>query len=222
MLGARTSQYVCVGVALLLLSLASSLPLPAPRTPASVQEELVFFPSGTLLRPASLGYDTLVADLCWLKAIQYYGKHRLSDRVYTGAEHVFRVIADVDPRFSSNYLFGALVLAQDAGDPDAAIRLLQRGMHRLPANWELPFEAGFIEYLVRHNPTAATAYFERAAAYADDPDLPRRFAAWTAYRAGDVASAVHLWEAMAERSSDPRVRAAAERYLRRFHARRTS
>jgi tetratricopeptide (TPR) repeat protein len=213
----RVRLLVAMGAALALLSAASALPVPAPRTALTVQEELLFFPSGTLLRPASLGYETLAADLCWLRAIQYYGRHRLTDRVYTGADHVFSVIARLDPHFVSNYIFGAIVLAQDAGDPDASLALLDRGMHATPGAWEIPFEAGFIEYLIRRDVAAAAPHFRRAAAYADDPDLARRFAAWSAYRAGDVDAAVRLWRDMAETSDNATVRATAENYLRRLH-----
>lgn len=213
----RVRPLVAMGAALVLLSAASALPVPAPRTALSVQEELLFFPSGTLLRPASLGFDTLAADLCWLRAIQYYGRHRLTDRVYTGANHVFSVIARLDPRFVSNYLFGAIVLAQDAGDSDAALALLDRGMHATPSAWEIPFEAGFLEYLVRRDVAAAAPHFRRAAAYAEDPDLARRFAAWSSYRSGDVTSAERLWRDMAETSHNATVRATAQGYLQRLH-----
>jgi len=52
---------------------AATLPGPAPF------EELAYYPSGQALQPATLGHAETAADLAWLRAVQYYGEHRVTD-----------------------------------------------------------------------------------------------------------------------------------------------
>ena len=111
-----------VAVAGLLLCLASALPLRAPAAAHGANAELLFFPSGRLLKPACLGFDTWVADLCWVRALQYYGLHRLTDQRYEGSQHLFATITDLDPQYQSAYLLGAVVLAQDMGSLMLSLR----------------------------------------------------------------------------------------------------
>ena len=55
------------------------------------EEKLLYLPSGKYLKPASLGFDTLVADLLWIKAIGYFGGHYLTDRSYKLVGIIFPV-----------------------------------------------------------------------------------------------------------------------------------
>jgi hypothetical protein len=43
-------------------------------------DELLYYPAGPYARQASLGYETAAADVAWLRGIQYYGEHRLTDQ----------------------------------------------------------------------------------------------------------------------------------------------
>ena len=194
------------------------MPVQREPGPSGAAEELLFFPSGRLLEPMCLGYNTLAADVCWLRAIQYYGQHHLTDGVYTGADHIFDVIARLDPEFQSAYIFGASGLAQDAHPESGACALLHRGMASLPTAWELPFEAGFLEYVTCRRPDLAEPYFHRAAAYADAPDMARRFAAFSAQKSGDTREAEILWRDIAEHAESAALRGTAERYLAKLHA----
>ncbi len=212
----RRGGWVMVAVAL--LCVASAVPVRTPRAPHGATAELLFFPSGRLLKPACLGFDALAADLCWIRALQYYGLHRLTDQRYEGSEHLFATITELDPQYQSAYLLGAVVLAQDMGDTPAAMRLLQRGMRARPADWQLPFEAGFVWYVVEGQPARAEPWFRRAAALSPTPDLARRFAAWCAQRAGRAQDARTMWEVLAEQTPDPTLRRVARQYVQRLEA----
>lgn len=215
----RTTRAALVATAIGLLGVASALPLRAPAVANGATAELLFFPSGTLLKPACLGFDTLVADLCWMRTLQYYGLHRLTDHRYEGSQHLFTTVTELDPQYQSAYLLGAVVLAQDVGDTPAAMQLLARGMRARPADWQLPFEAGFVWYVVEGNPERAEPWFRRAAALAPQPDLARRFAAWCAMRAGRQEDATAMWAMLAEQTEDPTLRRVAQQYLARLGTR---
>ena len=157
-------------------------------------DELLYYPSGVWVRQASLGYETLAADLAWLRGIQYYGEHRLTDQKFEMIGHVMGVVADLDPRFLQPYVFGAFVLAQEMKRPERGLALLERGMEENPDRWELAFEAGFLHYVARHDYTEAGRYFARAARLPGHPEYVERFAAFAQQRAGNDAVAILLWK----------------------------
>ncbi|MBP7669393.1 MAG: hypothetical protein KA123_02315 [Candidatus Eisenbacteria bacterium] len=174
--------------------------------------ELALFPSGRLLPQLSLGRRHFVADLAWLAAIQYYGRHRLSDRRYPLADHLFRVITECDPAFENAYLFGALILAE-AGENDAAVALLERGVKANPGSWLLCFELGFLHFAYTKDWDRALPPLRRAAAMPGAPEYVARFAAAAGERAGRPEIAAQLWAAVARESANEEVRRIARERL---------
>lgn len=169
-----------------------------------VVEEMMYFPSGSLLELASAGNETLVADFLWLRGIQYYGEHRRTDRSYPLAEHVFSTITDLDPQFVGAYRFGAFVLGQDAGQPVAGINLIRKGMVQNPGTWQLPFDLGFLYFIQMNDSRSAAHFFNFAARQEGAPELVKRFSAFAYRKAGKTEAAKALWEEIS-RSSDNEV-----------------
>ena len=182
------------------------------RHPVRDDVELACFPSGTWLEGLSMHRPRLLADLAWLTAIQYYGRHRLSDRRYPLADHLFRVITDCDPRFTNAYLFGALILAE-AAEPEAAEALLEKGERAQPASWMLPFELGFFHYTYTRRWDAALAAFQRASAVPGAPEYVARFAAAAGEKADRPEIAAQLWAMIARESENEEVRRIARERL---------
>jgi hypothetical protein len=176
----------------------------------SYDEELMYFPSGKFLKEASLGHEMTVADMAWVRAIQYYGRHRQTDQDYSMAAHIFDVVTTLDPKFKNAYVFGALVLAQDANEIEKGIELLYRGMSELPDEWLLPFEAGFIYYICGGDMAQAHRWFMEAAKVPGHPESVERFAAFTADKSGDPKKALQLWMQLYESTDNPYVRQMAE------------
>lgn len=162
-----------------------------PRPPA---EELLYYPSGLLVRQASLGYESAAADAAWLRGIQYYGEHRLTDQKYEMIGHVMSIVTDLDPRFLQPYIFGGLVLAQELKRTDEGLALLEKGMRANPESWLLAFETGFIHYVCRHDYETAARYFVRASRLPGHPEYVGRFAAFASQKSGNAGMAVLLWK----------------------------
>lgn len=156
--------------------------------------ELLYYPSGFLVRQASLGYETAAADLAWLRAIQYYGGHRMTDQKYDHIGHLMHVVTELDPRFTQPYVFGAFVMAQEQRQPERGLALLHRGMRANPDSWELAFKAGFLHYVCTKDYAAAAHFFTLAARLPGHADYVERFAAWTNQRAGNTGVAILLWK----------------------------
>ena len=188
-------------------------------SPATDTAELTLFPTGPWVRAAALGRTRLAADLAWLEAIQYYGRHRLGDRRYPYAQTLFRTLTDLDPSFENAYVFGALILHGDAAQPDAAYELLQRGIASNPESWRLVFEVGFHRYLESKDNEEAWSYLSRAAAMPEAPDWVGRLAAFAATEAGERALALELWRRVLETATNDEIARIAQRELRELEER---
>lgn len=167
-----------------------------------VENHIRYLPSPEVLRIGAFGYDEIVADFLWLKLILYYGESRKGEHELDFFEELANTVVSLDPLYKEGYRFSALVLSQDMGDPEAGIRLLERGMRAMPRDWWLPFEAGFIEYVTRMDDEQAYRWFKRAADVPGAPEFPRRFAAFVASRAGDLEVSIVLYKTIAETTTD--------------------
>lgn len=157
-------------------------------------EELLYYPSGLWVRQASLGYETAAADLGWLRCIQYYGEHRMTDNRFERIGHVTGIVSELDPAFLQPVIFGAFVLGQEMGQPEQGLALLKKGLERNPQSWQLAFETGFLYYVCFRDHAAAARYFALAARLPGRPDYVERFAAFAFQRAGEREMAVLLWK----------------------------
>ena len=181
--------------------------------------ELSYFPSGVLLEPIVCGFDNVVADLLWLRAIQYYGRHRQTDLVFDKAGHVFTALTNLDPHFIEAFRFGALVLIDDAGEEEQGYELLRRGIRENPDHGGLYFDLGFHCYMNERYDRAAV-YFKTASRKEDAPEKAARFAAFAQNRQGNLDVAEELWSEIYEGTENERTRASAEHALRSIAAAR--
>ena len=188
------------------------------RSSSSDPAELTYFPTGPWVRVAALGRARLAADVCWLEAIQYYGKHRLADHRYDYAETLFRTLTDLDPTFENAYVFGALVLHGDGKAPAAAYALLDKGIACNPSSWRLAFEHGFLAYLEAKDSRVAVEYLSRAARLPGAPPWVGRLAAFAATKAGDLELSLEMWRRVLENSENDEVRRIALERLRELGA----
>jgi len=186
-----------LGVALAALFVAASgwvHQAVGPRMGPRRDEELLYYPSGLMVRRASLGYETAAADLAWLRGVQYYGEHRLTDMKFGMIDHVMRIVAELDPQFIEAYVFGGFVLAQEMRQPERGVALLEEGLRQNPTSWRLAFETGFLHYVCRHDYASAGRYFTWASRMPDHAEYVERFAAFANQKAGNTGMAILLWK----------------------------
>jgi hypothetical protein len=189
------------------------------RYSGEVIAELMYFPSGKFLDVASLGFETLGADMLWLKGIQYYGEHHKTDKEYLLAEHIFSTITDLDPGFIGAYRFGAFVLAEDVGNPVLGVQLLRKGMSFNQHSWELPFDLGFIYYVHLGIDDKAASFFRLASRLEGAPEVAKRFSAAAYTRAGRLDLGKSLWQEIYDSSDNPVIRESAEFNIKRIELR---
>jgi hypothetical protein len=200
----------------LMVILAHHLDAGAPRY--THQDESMYLPSVHGYHRLSLGHRALCADALWLWFVQYYGKHRLTDRKYDHMYHILDIVTTFDPAFLKAYQLGSLLLTHDAQRPDQARLLLKKGMHANPDSWSLPFYYGFMHFVFLGDYETARAYFRFAAHKPGAPDMPKRWEAYVTYKKqGDLDTALDLWLDLYNNTINPEEKRVAELYIKDIH-----
>ena len=96
--------------------------IPRSKVPGA---SIIYIPSGKYLKHATFGYSSLMADLIYIWAIQYYGNYAISER-YDHLDQIFSIIAELDPRYLDPYEVGAIIAVYEARDPYLAFKVLDR------------------------------------------------------------------------------------------------
>jgi hypothetical protein len=173
----------------------------------------LYLPSGKFVEQASVGYHQLAADLVWFQAVQYFGGYAKSEHSLAYFEGLIDIVTDLDPHFIFPYIFGSVVMAQDMGELEHGVELLKKGMRCNPQQWSLPFEIGFLNYVVHGDADVAMHYFSLASKLPGGGDRGQRFAAFAAAKVGRVETSIRMWEELAATTDQPYMREMAKRYI---------
>jgi hypothetical protein len=181
-------------------------------------QDAMLIRSPKLARYMSLGYTGLAADIYWTRAVQYFGaQHQTRTSRYELLEPLLNLTTSLDPHLVVAYEFGAFFLAQDppqgAGDPDAAVRLVEKGIRDNPERWRLYFNLGFIHYIERHDFEAAAKAFEAGAQNPEAHPWMKTMAAKMREKAGDLATARYMWSNIYESATEGTMKENAKQHL---------
>lgn len=142
--------------------------------PYCAHKDLNFLPSGKIVKTASVGYEAMVADLLWIRALGYFGGHSQAEKNFTWLGHLLDVVTDLDPMYQSPYEFGGIVLAAYSDDVDASIALLKKGLINVPQDhpryYYLLFFLAFDYMYHKADALTAARYLEQASAFPQSPD----------------------------------------------------
>jgi len=187
--------------------------------------EVLYFRAGSAVPRVALGFDAILADIYWIRAIQHFGGTRRAeggDKSYSLLYPLLDLTTTLDPHFSIAYRFGAMFLAESypngPGRVDQAIALLERGLAADPKNWQYAQDAGFVQYWWLRDYKAASAWFDRASRIEGAPWWLRSMAASTLAEGGDRQSSRRLWQQLYETSDDEWVRNNAQLKLAQLEA----
>ena len=156
----------------------------------------VFVPSPKFFLDFSPSFRTSIADAYYLYMIQYYGEHVTGDGRLESLPAMTRLVTTLSPHFTRAYLFSAFALI-DAGRPDVAYEILQKGFKANPGDWHFPAYLAFFVYTYGGKGTAkdqaAAAWYERAAAIPGSPSYLPRLAAHMLAKTGEREKAILMW-----------------------------
>lgn len=187
--------------------------------PQSTLEEVLYISSPRVLKRASLGYDGLLADIYWTRAVQYFGNHHAhSSDNYKLLAPLLEIATYLDPHLVVAYDFGGNFLApappNGAGEPERAIALLQYGIRNNPNDWHLYYNLGFVYYTELKDYAKAADAFAQGARLPDAHPFMRILAAQMAQHAGEFDTARMLWKATLATSHEKLIRENATGHLR--------
>jgi len=180
---------------------------------------VLFLSSPKVLKRASLGYDGLLADIYWTRAVQYFGgRHHAGAQSYDLLYPLLDITTHLDPQLVAAYQFGASFLAppppDGAGQPERAIQLMEYGVQNNPNNWKLYYDLGFVYYMNLKDYRKAADAFDRGSKVPDAHPFVRLLAAQMAEHAGDFDTARMMWSATYQNSQDRLIRQNAVEHLR--------
>ena len=191
----------------------------------AISEESLYFASGKTIRKMSLGLDAIVADIYWIRTVQYFGRKVLESGQplsMTSTRNVrmellaplLNIIVELDPQHLPAYRFGAIFLPER--DPEAAIALLERGIRENPSEWRLYQDLAYI-YWQAGDYNRAADYYEEGGQVPGAMWWMRDMAGFMRLKGGsrEAARAIYLHYAESE---DERIRTQAVSRLKQLQA----
>jgi tetratricopeptide (TPR) repeat protein len=189
------------------------------RQPLQLENEELMMRSGSMVKHLSLEYAPLMAAIYWTRAVQYFGeKHYLHDRNLELLWPLLDITTTLDPHLSPAYRTGAAFLSdappRGAGEPDLAVKLLERGIRENPEQWRLYQDLGNVYYFDKKDYPKASEAFDAGS------KLPGAFL-WMKIMAAKIAAegesletSYFLWKQIYDAANEPEVKKNAESHLR--------
>ena len=171
----------------------------------SVEDSLYL--SSSTLKKISLGYDELLADIYWMRALQYFGSSSPEEQNPELLFHYFDIITDLDPQFVNAYRYGGTFLAEPPpyglGDTRKGIELFEKGREHNPDNYHLPLEEGFVYYFYPKDYEKAADLFREASEKPGVSPLKKasmKGMAASHAKGGNIELSKKIWEIIYETS----------------------
>jgi len=177
-----------------------------------VSSDILYFRGGAAVSRAALGFDALLADVYWIRAIQHSAAPSAPPAARSATSFCIRSSTDDDarPPFQRRVSFRRIFLSEPypggPGRTDLAIALLERGIAADPKRWQYAQDAGFVHYWWRQDYKSAAEWFDRASRIEGAPWWLRSMAATTLAEGGDRQSSRRLWQQLLDTTDDIWVR----------------
>jgi tetratricopeptide (TPR) repeat protein len=214
-----------IAAALLVVCLTGSVlllrQLDRVRSGATLREFL-YISSPKLVKRLSLGYEGLLADIYWTRAVQYYGgTFHAGGGNYELLWPLLNITTQLDPHIFPAYEYGATFLSakppNGTGLPGKAIELVEYGIQHNPDNWRLYYDLGYIHYDRKDYAKAADAW-ERGSRVPNAHPFLKILAAQAAQHGGEAQTAQMLWSSVYETTHDKYIRDNAIWHLKALKA----
>ena len=221
----HTGIFIASLIAMLAVAVALQIVRDRAFAYAAAEKQVLYVSNAEVMRRAALSYDTLLADVYWIRALQHYGGERQKPRFARRYDLLYPLLdlaTTLDPRFSIAYRFGAIFLAEPrpggAGRPDQGIALLKKGVAFDPNHWDYYHDIGFIYYWHLANYQQAAEWFGRGGDLPGAPFWLKTYAAVMLTRGGDRQSSRVLWTQIGQSEESDWLRGMAQLRLAQLDA----
>lgn len=188
------------------------------------QEEILYVWSGEKLRRLAPGFEDFLADVYWLRTVQYFGGQRAFSREkrFELLEPLINVTVALDPRLDIAYRYGAIFLSEQwpvgAGRPEAGVALLHRGASANPNSWRLRQQEGYFTFFFLKDPKKAAKILFEAADMPGAPFWLKSLAGDILLQSDDPKVAREVWQRLVEQSEEGILRDNARLRLKLLNA----
>ncbi len=184
--------------------------------------EAAFVPDPELAKLAALGFESLLGDYYWMRAVQIVGAF---EGPVGHSHHIGRlidVVATLDPWVDHPYRFAALWMTDDEAAVRKANALLERGIANHPDSWLNRFYLGFNHFFYLGETAEAAAVLEPAVHMQGAPRYLGRLVARLRSDAGggELEAAAAFLAELLRQNDDPYVKAEYEKALDEIEAER--
>ena len=162
--------------------------------------------TGPVVRAFSLGFADVLADLYWLRAVQYYGRQKTAEAPsgYADLAPLLETAAELDPRFELVYLYGSVFLSEQmpigAGQPDKGVAFLKKGADRNPASWSLRKDQGFLTFVYLNDAVEGAAVLRQASEIPGSAPWLKPLAAKILSDGGKLEASLQMWTLIRDQS----------------------
>jgi hypothetical protein len=173
------------------------------------QEEALYLWSGRHVQRLFPGFESLAADVYWLRTVQYYGGQRLfaHGKRFELLLPLVEITTTLDPRLVIAYKYGATFLCErppeGAGRCDQGIKVLEKGVAALPDDWRLRQDLGFFHFIFRNDPQRAAEVLLEASRLPGAAFWLKNLAAMVLAKGGHRESSRAIWQQIHEQSEGP-------------------
>ncbi len=198
----RRPEWSAVGCVLAML-FAVAVHSRIPSEPRHLASGDAWVPQPEVAELLALGFDSLVADWQWIRAVQIAG-HRDEDPVMHAPVlgRLIEVVTHLNPRVDHPYRFAALWLVDTESSVRRANRLLDRGIAHHPTDWRMHFYKGFNHFFYLEENEAAAAEMEKASGLPGAPRYLGRLVARLRSQTGGLEAAAILLHQMLQETQD--------------------
>jgi tetratricopeptide (TPR) repeat protein len=188
------------------------------RASLHVESEDLMLRSGGMVKKLSLEYAPLVAAIYWTRAVQYFGgKHVMHDQNLQLLWPLLDITTTLDPQLIPAYHSGATFLSdappRGAGQPDLAVKLLERGIQANPDNWRLYQDLGNVYYFDKKDYAKAAEAFATGSNYPGAYIWMKTMAAKIAAEGESLETSYFLWKQVYDTAKEPQTKENAEIHL---------
>jgi hypothetical protein len=199
------------------LAIAATIGWAETRLPdtSNVAESAALVPDPGSAKLAALGFDAVLADYYWLRAVQVVGSKASVDGQSELIGRLIDVVTTLDPWVLHPYRFAAIWMTDDESAVRKANLLLERGIAHHPQDWLNRFHLGFNHFFYFSENAEAAAALEPAVSLPGAPRYLGRLVARLRSDAGggELDAAATFLNELLRQNTDPYVEAEYEKAL---------
>lgn len=213
----------------LLLLLIPLVPLTAVRSERAMggvgpRADVLYLWRGEQVRALFPGFRDVMADVYWLRTVQYFGGQRVfaEGKDFRLLEPLIEITITLDPRLQIAYRYGATFLSEPrpigAGEPEAGVALLERAVRQFPDDWRVRQDFGFFVFLFQHDSGKAAEILLEAARLPGAPYWLTSLAGRFLVKGGERQAARQIWTQMYQQAEEGAIKWNARLNLQRLDA----